>query len=354
MKKAGSRAGKTSHKKADSKASAGQSSSLSFNVVCIGASAGGLNAIMELISQLPASLNAAVFVVLHFSKGALGQILVDRIKRDSQLHCSIAKDNEQVKPGHVYLAPPDVHLLIKDKIILAHGPAENRFRPSIDVLFKSAAAHYGENVVGVVLTGLLNDGTSGMWAIKESGGQCIVQDPDEAEYPDMPLSVLQSVEVDYILPLKKIGPVIGKIVKGKKKNGAKPPSIIIAESRLSEKTSTTIDKLKEIGEKSSFACPDCGGGLYKIRNGRSVHYKCHVGHSYSQEDLLVEQSSKIENTLWVAVRMMEERKLFFTRLANENRDRGLQKLSDNYHRLAGQLDIHIEKMKELLFAIQKE
>jgi two-component system chemotaxis response regulator CheB len=171
---------------------------------------------MELVSQLPQALDAAIFVVIHFSKGALADILVAKINRDSQLTCSIAKVNEHVKPGHIYLAPPDVHLLVSDKIILGHDPAENRFRPSIDVLFKSAVEYYGEHVIGVVLTGLLNDGTSGMSAIKESRGSCIVQDPDEAAYPDMPLSVLQAVQVDYVLPLKKIGPAIEKIIKEKK------------------------------------------------------------------------------------------------------------------------------------------
>jgi two-component system chemotaxis response regulator CheB len=351
MKKASSNSGtgKTSDKKTNPRSAAD-----SFYVVCIGASAGGLNAIIELISQMPASLNAAVFVVLHFSRGALGQILVDRIKRDSQLPCTVAKDNEQIKPGHIYLAPPDVHLLIKDKIILAYGPEENRFRPSIDVLFKSAASYYCENAIGIVLTGLLNDGTSGMWAIKESGGHCIVQDPDEAEYPDMPLSVLQAVQVDYTLPLKKIAPAIGKIIKEKKINGVTPPPIVVAESRLSEKAATTIEQLREIGDKSSFACPDCGGGLYKIKNGRLIHYKCHVGHSYSEEDLELKQSEKIESTLWVAVRLMEERKLFFTKLARENSDKGLQRVGDSYRKQADQLDTHIEKMKELLFSIHKE
>ena len=146
-------------------------------VIVIGASAGGLNAIAELVSQFPTDLNAAVFVVLHLSKAALGDILVNRIQKNTSLDCKIAEHNEEIKSGQIYIAPPDEHLLAKeDRIVIGRGPAENRFRPSIDVLFRSAAASHGEKVIGIILTGFLNDGTAGMMAIKQSGGHCIVQD----------------------------------------------------------------------------------------------------------------------------------------------------------------------------------
>ena len=189
-----------------------QGKKLSFFTVCIGASAGGLNAVSEVISQLPTNLNAAVFIVLHLSKAAIGEILVARIKGVTIMPCEIAKDGAAIKPGHIYIAPPDAHLLIKkDRIVIGHGPTENRFRPSIDVLFRSAAVNNGVRTIGVVMTGFLNDGTSGMWAIKKSGGHCIVQDPNEAEYPDMPLSVLEAMEVDHCVSLKEMGRIIAEI-----------------------------------------------------------------------------------------------------------------------------------------------
>jgi two-component system chemotaxis response regulator CheB len=326
----------------------------SFYAVCIGASAGGLNAVTELVSQLAPDLNAAVFVVLHFSREALGQILVDRIQRHSRLHCTIARDGDPITPGIVYVAAPDSHLLIKDSIILGHGPAENRFRPSIDILFKSAAAYYNSYAVGIVLTGMLNDGTAGICAIKQSGGHCIVQDPDEAEYPDMPISVLQAVQVDYLVKLEQMGASIQEIVNKKKRKRVAPPAIVVAESKLSEKAATAIEKIEQLGRHSIYSCPDCGGGLFKIKNGRSVHYRCYIGHSYSEDDLIVKQSEAIEHTLWVAVQMMEERKLLFMRLARENGEKGLQRLARNYHSQANQFELHIAELKKLLLTLQKE
>src|SRR5688572_2762208 len=172
----------------------------SFFAIGIGASAGGTNAVSELISQLPATLNAAVFVVFHLSKIAMPEILLERMKKHTKLLCRIANDKEPIEPGTIYLASPNAHLLVKDKnILLGHGPTENRFRPSIDVLFRSIAADFGERSIGIVLTGFLNDGTVGMNAIKQSGGYTIVQDPNEAEYPDMPLSVLETMEADHCI-----------------------------------------------------------------------------------------------------------------------------------------------------------
>jgi two-component system chemotaxis response regulator CheB len=363
MKKTGSRANNTkkiplakavkSSKKAGSIKS--RSAAEPFYIVCIGASAGGLNAVSELVSQFPLQLNAAVFVVLHLSKSAIADILVTRLEKATSLSCEVAKNGVMIQPGHIYIAPPDVHLLVGDgKIIIGHGPPENRFRPSIDVLFRSAAAHYGEKTIGIILTGFLNDGTVGMWSIKQSGGHTIVQDPNEAEYPDMPLSVLETMETDYCTQLKKIGDVVLKIIEEAESKGILPPPAIIAESKLSEKSATTIEQVATIGEKTLFACPDCGGGLWQISNDRVKHYRCHIGHSYSETDMIVRQSQAIEQTLWVALRMMEERKILLKKTATENESKGLTSLSGTLREQAQQLEIHVEKLKELLFAVVKD
>ena len=327
----------------------------SLFVIVIGSSAGGLNAISELVSQLQQELNAAVLIVLHLSKAALGDILINRIQKSTSLPCKIAVDKEKIKAGHIYVGPPAAHLLLKkDSIIIGHGPAENRFRPSIDVFFRSAAASHSEKVIGIILTGFLNDGTTGMMAIKQSGGHCIVQDPNEAEYPDMPLAVLENMEVDDCVSLKNMGKAIAEIVNNSEVKGIVAPDKIIAESKLSERSATTIEGISRLGEKTIYACPDCGGGLWRIENGKIKHYRCHIGHSYSEDDLLVKQSEKTENTLWVAVRMMEERKLFLRKIAKENDDKGLQRLGSEYGRRAEDMEQHIEKLKELLFAINKD
>ncbi len=213
-------------------------------IICVGASAGGLNAISELVSQLPLNLDAAVFIVLHLSRSALGGILVDRIQKNSSFTCKIAEDNEPIRQGYAYVAPPDAHLLVKkDHIIIGKGPQENRFRPSIDVLFRSAAASHGEKTVGIVLTGYLNDGTIGMQAIKQSGGYCIVQDPNEAEYPDMPLAVLETLEADHVSSLKKMGKTILTVIENAEVKGISPPANIIAESKLSERAATSVNEV---------------------------------------------------------------------------------------------------------------
>lgn len=276
-----------------------------FYVVGIGASAGGISAVSELVSQISPDINAAVLVVLHLSKTSLGDILVTPLQRHTSLPCKMAGDKEMIKAGHIYLAPPDVHLLVReDKLVLGRGPTENRFRPSIDVLFRSMAAHYGERAIGIVLTGFLSDGTSGMVAIKESGGYCIVQDPNEAEYPDMPLSVLETMEVDQCIPLKQMGKIILDTSKLSKMKSVLPPENVVMESRISEQSATGFEHVSKLGDKSLFACPDCGGGLWNVKNAGVNHYRCHIGHSYSEKDLILKQGEAVENTLWVPVIMV--------------------------------------------------
>jgi len=285
----------------------------------------------------------------------LGDILIGRVQRNTTLPCKLAEDKETIQSGHIYIGPPDVHLLVKeDHMIIGHGPAENRFRPSIDVLFRSAAASHRERVIGIILTGFLSDGTAGMIAIKESGGHCIVQDPNEAEYPDMPLSVLENMEVDHCVSLKKMGKIILEIFNQAEVKNISVPAAIIAESKLSEKAATSIDEVSRFGKKTLYACPDCGGGLWEIENGKSKHYRCHIGHSYSESDLLIKQSEEVEHTLWVAVRMMEERKLLMQKIAKESDEKGLQRLSSGYNQRSEDLKHHITNLKELLFAITKD
>src|SRR5688572_12763233 len=167
-------------------------------IVVVGASAGGTAVLPQLLSQFTSDMNMAVFVVVHLSKRSIGDILADRLQQHTQLTCKIPDHNEAIKTRYVYIAMPDHHMMIRDnKILLGKGPMENRYRPSIDALFRSAAVHHNSNTIGIILSGLLEDGALGMMAIKRSGGSCIVQLPEEAKYPDMPLSVLQNLKADY-------------------------------------------------------------------------------------------------------------------------------------------------------------
>src|SRR5215211_6135153 len=183
-------------------------------MVVIGTSAGGIRALEELVMQLTPEMDAAFLVVLHLSRKGVGDVLFQRLQKHASLPCRIAIDGEPVQKGIVYLAPPDNHMLVdKGNIVIGRGAHENRWRPSINNLFRSTAANYSSSAIGIILTGLLDDGTAGMSHIKRAGGITIIQNPDEADYPDMPLSVLENVEVDYVESLSKMGVLLSEIMK---------------------------------------------------------------------------------------------------------------------------------------------
>ncbi len=258
------------------------------------------------------------------------------------------------KKDHIYIARPNQHMLVKsNKFLLGAGPEENRFRPSIDVLFRSAAVAYSAHAIGIILSGMLDDGTSGMWAIKRSGGTCIVQDPEEAEYPDMPLSVISNMEVDRVSSLAEIGPLIAQIVKKKKGSKAAVPPDVIAESKIAEHTAVGIDDVMKLDVKQSlFACPDCGGGLWESQNDILKRYRCHIGHAYTERDLVLKQAEAAGATLWVALRMMEERKHLLKKMGHDYAKKGYKSLSANNVEKQEEMERHIETLKGILFDLQ--
>jgi two-component system chemotaxis response regulator CheB len=276
----------------------------------IGASAGGVEALSTIVAGLPADFPASVFVVLHTSP-ASPSVLAEILDRAGPLTARYAEDRERIAPGRVYVAPPDQHLVIEPtRVRLTHGPRENRFRPAVDPLFRSAAQVYGPRVVGVVLTGSLDDGTSGLWAVKRLGGAAVVQDPREAFAPSMPESALEHVSVDYCLPLREIAPLLVRLANSQADEGEGVPEV-------SEKTEIEVRIAKEdrvpkagvlrLGEPSRYACPDCHGVLMQVEEGSLQRFRCHTGHAYTLSVLLSLMDEKIEDTLWNAVRAIEER-----------------------------------------------
>ncbi len=322
--------------------------------IVVGASARGMNAFIELISQFKEGLDAAVCIVMHLSRTSVSDFLIYHLQPHASLKSEVAKNNAAIEKGHIYFSAPNQHLLVKkNKIILSRGPEENRWRPSIDVLFRSAAAAYSTRAIGIILTGLLNDGTTGMLAIKRSGGKSIVHDPNEAEYPDMPMSIINSMEVDHCIPLSKMGEVILDILKTNPKKIPAPADVII-ESEISERVVVTYENVKQLGEKSIYACPDCGGGLWSIKkeNRKADRYRCHIGHSYSEKDLVVKQGETLESTLWIALRIMEERRTLLKKKEEDNKKKGLSKLATSYRTKSEGMHFHVDKMKDVLFATQ--
>ncbi len=322
-------------------------------IVVIGASAGGLNALSEMVQHLQKGLDAAYCIVLHLSRKGIGDFVVHTLSKVTSLPCSLAKDGDAIERDHIYVARPNQHMLVKDnKFILGAGPEENRFRPSIDVLFRSAAVAYSSYTIGIILSGLLDDGTSGMWAIKRSGGQCIVQDPNQAEYPDMPISVINNMEVDYVASLEEIGPLINEIIKHKKGTTQTVPADVIAESKIAETTAVGIEVIEKLADTSVFACPDCGGNLWTMKDDTIKRYRCHIGHAYTEKDLIVKQSETASATLWVALRMMEERKHLLKKMEIDYAKKGYKSLSVSNAEKQDGMARHIDKLKEILFDLQ--
>ena len=323
-------------------------------MVVIGASAGGLDALSEMVQGFQQDLGVTYCIVLHLSRKGIGDYVVHRLQKVTQLPCSLVVDGEMAKKDCIYIARPNQHMLINEnKFILGGGPEENRFRPSIDVLFRSAAVAFTSYTIGVILTGLLDDGTSGMWAIKRSGGLSIVQDPNQAEYPDMPLSIINNMDVDYVLPLDAIGAQIAILAQSERIKTTAPNDIVL-ESEIAQTTAVGIEAVEKVGDICEFACPDCGGNLWALKHDVLTRYRCHIGHAYTERDLVLKQSETASATLWVALRMMEERKHLLKKMEMDYKKKGYKSLSVNNAEKQITLGGHIEKLKEILFDVQNQ
>src|SRR5262245_31752512 len=251
------------------------------DIIVVGASAGGVPALQALVHGLPRDLPAAVFVVLHLSPHT-PSLLSPILRRAGHLPATEAADGDKIEHGRIYVAPPDLHLLVNRGVVrVVHGPRENRHRPAIDPLFRSAAVAYGPRVIGVVLSGALDDGASGMRAVKMGGGISIVQDPEEASSPGMPRSVIENAPVDYRLPAMEIPKVLARLARETIDEGAlvMPEQIRteaeIAEQRLSP--TELRERLEDIASVTMLTCPDCNGSLWELKNDTQLRYRCHVG-----------------------------------------------------------------------------
>jgi len=292
------------------------------DIVVVGASAGGVEALAELAASLPADLPAAVFVVLHVSAtgtSALPEIL----SRHGPLPASHAKDGELVERGRIYVAPPDHHVLLRGgHVHLARGPRENGHRPAVDSLFRSAAREYATRVIGVVLSGALDDGTAGLLAIKSRGGVAVVQETEDALYPGMPCNALEHVHVDHVVAVASMGKLLARLTAEPAGGPPGPvPAVMTMEVGL-EGLSLEALEGEHPGQPSGFSCPDCNGVLWEIQTGRLQRYRCRVGHAWSPESLLTQQTEALEAALRIAMRTLEERAALSWRLAEPARRRG--------------------------------
>ncbi|MBC6605547.1 chemotaxis protein CheB [Hymenobacter sp. BT188] len=316
-----------------------------FHLIVIGASAGGMPALCRLVEQLPDPLSAAVLIVQHFAPDSSGWHLVERLSRHTSLNCRLPNDGDPIEPSTVYLAPPDRHLLVKDgHLLVTKGPRENHYRPAADALFRSAAAHYGTAVIGVVLTGMLHDGTAGLEMIKRAGGLAVVQDPNEAEFPSMPESALSNVPIDYVLPISRMGDLLTRLVQIPSSGTSNVPEDIKLEAAIAERVVGTTDEVLRLGTPSTLTCPNCGGALFELKHGKLLRYRCHTGHAFTADALLKSTQHSLEETLWVALRMMEERKNLLTGMAS----RGSGMYSVQQEERIEEMKGHINRLREFL------
>ncbi|MCC3152073.1 chemotaxis protein CheB [Hymenobacter sp. BT770] len=319
------------------------------HLIVIGTSAGGMPALVQLVAQLPASLPAAVLVVQHFSPDADGQQLVNRMARHTELRCRLASSGQAIEAGTVYLAPPDRHLLVKDRqapyVLVTKGPRENNYRPAIDALFRSAAVTYGPAVAGVVLTGMLHDGTAGLEFIKRCGGRAVVQDPRDAEFASMPETALRNVAVDYAVPLSQMGAVLEEIIQGEAPDPAPCiPEDLKHEAAIAERVVGTTDEVAKLGHLVPLTCPDCGGNLWEMEHGQVLRYRCHTGHAFTGDVLLRESQHSLEETLWVALRMMEERRNLLSTMATREPNPYAGQQTERME----ELKKHVNRLREFL------
>ncbi len=288
------------------------------DIVVIGASAGGVTALLALAKTLPADFPAPLFVVLHVAPDS-PSLMPQLLNSVSALEARHPQNGETVRPGVIYMAPPDHHLLLEDdRVLVARGPKENRFRPSIDALFRSAAYTYGPRVLGVVLTGYLDDGTSGLWSVQRMGGLAIVQDPHDAEQPAMPTNALEFVEPDYIVTLAQLGPLLVRLTleaaPAKTRLPAPQLDLLKVELTIAKQGGGFELGIIEKGKLTPFTCPDCHGALTQLIEGNLVRYRCHTGHAYTVSALLSEVTESVESMLYQAMRGLEETKMLLHNL----------------------------------------
>jgi two-component system chemotaxis response regulator CheB len=319
------------------------------DLVVIGASAGGVEALKKLVARLPHELPAAVLVVLHVLP--TGTSMLPRIlERSGPLAAGKVENGELIERGRIYVAPPDYHLLVWDgRIQVSHGPRENGHRPGIDPTFRSAARNYGKRVIGVVLSGTLDDGTAGLRVIKGCGGTTIAQDPSDALYASMPQSVIDHGLADRVLPAEAIAECICALLD--EPIEAQPASAGPAPEAAPAVTLDLADNRNpRDGQPTGLTCPECGGALWAHEEGELLRFRCHVGHAYSSQSMQVEQNRALESALWTALRSLEEQADLYGRMAR----RSSASTGHRFHQRAADASHHADMIRNTILDLGRE
>jgi two-component system chemotaxis response regulator CheB len=314
------------------------------DIIVIGGSAGSGAVLQRIMADLPPDLPASIFVATHVPSQSAGY-LADMLARTSSLKVTEAIDGQPIEKGRVYVAVPDSHLLVIDGTMrLGDGPRENMTRPAIDPLFRSAALSHGPRVVGVILSGMLNDGVSGLSAIKACGGTAIVQHPLDAEADQMPLAALETVNADEVASAADLGRLLTEISRTKAGEAKHCPESLELEVQIAAGSRLGSERLVGFADPSALSCPDCNGVLSEIRNEHPLRYRCQIGHAYTAETLL-ERRNEVDAAMRVALRIMEERVTLVTRMAKDARATGRHAVAELYEARAEEYSRYSETLR---------
>ena len=319
-----------------------------FRLFTIGASSGGYRAVKKILSNVPMGLNAAFLVVLHSAFDSSNSY-AETLEKNIDLNVFTAENDMEIRPGMVIIAKPDHHLFVRgSKTLLSKGPRENLFRPAIDVLFRSAAVAFKNQCVGILLTGRLNDGTSGLRAIQQCGGLTIIENPETAEYSSMPTFAKETMDIDYIVNLEDMAKVIISVAQEDLPKEKEIPDNIVKENDIAMRIKSQIGLQEELGEQVPISCASCGGPLWKMKDDTQKRYRCHVGHAFTQEALLNSQDDALEEALWISIRTLEEKHTLMQSMINDYKRKGMQQLIKSYNHKMEEVSVHIKKIKSVL------
>ncbi|MDA9496836.1 chemotaxis protein CheB [Bradyrhizobium sp. CCBAU 11357] len=300
------------------------------DIIVIGGSAGATAPLKQILSRLPADLPAAVFIVLHIPAQGIG-ILSTVAGSAGPLPVRQAENGMKIEPGQIYLGAPDHHLLVtEDRIFLGRGPRENMVRPAIDALFRSAALSYGPRVIGVLLSGLLSDGASGLNAIKRCGGLAVVQDPADAISDEMPRRAMEATTVDLCVPGATMGDVLSELVREQAGVVLPIPPEIRLEVEIAAGERIGSDNLVSMADPVAVTCPACGGVLSEVKGARPMRFRCQVGHGFTADALAKEQEGRVDEAMRVALRIIEERAELMQRMAADGQRSGRAAVAEMY------------------------
>jgi two-component system, chemotaxis family, protein-glutamate methylesterase/glutaminase len=323
------------------------------DIIVVAASAGGVETLQTLVHGLPGNFPGSMFITLHFPPHGYS-VLPKILSRAGPVPAVHASDGESIVPGRIYIAPPDYHLLFSGSgVRLVRGPNENGHRPAADPMFRSAALTFGPRVIGVVLTGNLDDGTAGLAAVKRHGGLAVVEDPESALFPSMPRSALEHVKIDRVVTARHMAKVLaelmGELISDR---GIAPAESDVMENELAAGHLRAITHAEEQhpGTVSSFSCPDCGGVLWELRDGQFVRFRCRVGHAWTGDALFDEQHRTLDEALWVALRSLEESAALARQIAARQRSRGMEALAARFEAQAAATEARAGVVRTVLEA----